>query len=72
MRGLLIAIALVLLMIVVGWITVSFTSDSASVTLEKEKIKQDTQELSDSAREFVNKADERVEGIVEPDPQPQP
>lgn len=72
MRGLLIAIAIILILIVVGWISVSFTGDRASVTLEKEKIKQDTQELTDSAREFVNKADERVEGIVEPEQEPQP
>lgn len=72
MRGLLIVIALILILLLVGWITVSFTGDRASITLEKEKIKQDTQEITDSARDFSNKADKRLEGVVEPDAEPQP
>ncbi|MEX2171835.1 MAG: hypothetical protein WD851_21120 [Pirellulales bacterium] len=72
MRGLLIIIALILILLLVGWITVSFTGDRASITLEKEKIKQDTQEISDSARDFTNKADKRIEGVVEDDAEPQP
>ena len=72
MRGLLIAIAIVLILVVVGWISFSFTGGAASVTLEKEKIKQDTQEITESVRDFSKKADERVEGIVVPDADPQP
>ena len=72
MRGLLIAVALILLLIVVGWITVSYNNDRASMTLEKEKIKQDAQQLEESAREFANKADERFRGAVKSEAEPEP
>ena len=72
MRGLLIVIALILILILVGWITVSFTGERASITLEKEKIKQDTHEITESARDFSDKADKRIDGAIERDPEPQP
>lgn len=72
MRGLLIAVALILLLIVVGWITVSYNDDRASMTLEKGKIQEDAQELEKSAREFANKADERLRGVVKSETEPEP
>lgn len=67
MRGLFIALAIILALILVGWITVSNTEDRAGIILEKETIQKDARELSHSTREFMRDADERVRRTVESD-----
>ena len=71
MRGLLIAVAIILVLILVGWITVANTGDRAGLIIEKDKIREDTRQLSEGAREFVRNADDRVRNTVEPKDQPE-
>ena len=64
MRALLLIVAVVLVLVLVGWITVSVTNQRASISFEQEKAEEDTRELATSAKEFVRNADDRVRGSV--------
>lgn len=60
MRTLVIAVLLVLVLILVGWISFHYNGTRASVTLETERIEQDTERLIHEGREAVDDLQERA------------
>lgn len=56
MKGILIAIILVLVFALVGWISYSQTDSSATISIDKQEIKEDTQEAARELKEATAKA----------------
>lgn len=61
MRTLIIAVLLVLLLVLVGWISFQYNGSRATVTLETERIEEDTERLVDEGRDAVRNVRERAE-----------
>lgn len=61
MKAILGLIILVLLAVLVGWITFSWTGDRASVNVETDEIERDTEEAVRSGREFIGETEEEIE-----------
>lgn len=60
MRTLVIAVLLVLVLVLVGWISFQYTGNRASVTLETDRIERDTERMLDEGREAVNDVRDRA------------
>lgn len=60
MRVLLIFAAVVILLVLVGWITFSNDSGRASINIETEEIREDTGEAMDQGAELLKEAEEEV------------
>lgn len=56
MRALVVALAITLLLALVGWITFSWSGDRASVNVETDKIERDTSEMLERGKEAIDKA----------------
>jgi hypothetical protein len=67
MRSLIIAVLLVLVLVLVGWVSFHYSGHRASVTLETERIEQDTSRLIDEGREAVRDVRERAAEVREPE-----
>lgn len=67
MRGLLVIIAVVILLAFVGWITFGNDDGEATITLEKERIRQDTQEMLDTGADLIDRAQDRADSATDPD-----
>ena len=65
MRTLIIAVLIVLLLVLVGWISFHYTGNQASVTLETERIERDAGRIVDEGREAVDDVRERAAEIRE-------
>jgi len=66
MRALLIVIALVVVAVLVGWITVRVNGNhQATVTVETEKIKEDTHQVIDKGSEVLDEAGQSLKEAAE-------
>jgi hypothetical protein len=60
MRALIIAVLVVLVLVLVGWISFQYSGSRASVTLETERIEEDTERIIDEGREAVDDVRQRA------------
>ena len=63
MRAILIAVLLVAVLVLVGWISFRYNGSRAAVTLETERIEADTERLVEEGREAVQDVRERAAEI---------
>jgi hypothetical protein len=61
MRVIILLAAIVLVLAFVGWITFSKGPAGPSVTIESERIRQDTKRVMDSGAQMLHKAGDKVE-----------
>ncbi len=64
MKTALIVIGVVVLMVIGGWITFNNTGDKATVTIETQEIKKDTEEAVEKGKELIDKAAARTKEAV--------
>lgn len=69
MRLLLLLIITGLVMLLVGWVTVTNYQDQTTITLETSKIKDDAQDLLDQGKAATEKAGQKARDLLEPAPQ---
>jgi hypothetical protein len=67
MRGILILILVVVVLAVVGWISFNRDGDRASINLETQEIREDTQKAIDSGAELLKRAGEKIDKTVDTD-----
>ncbi len=60
MRALLIAVLLIALLVLVGWISFHYNGSRAGVTVETERIEADTERLIEEGRDAVNDVRDRA------------
>jgi len=65
MRGLIVLAVVVLGMLVAGWLTFHRGNGTASVTVETDKIQQDTTRLVEHGKEALDGATDRVKAGLE-------
>lgn len=63
MKRLLIAFALIAVLFIVGWLTVSHSANRTSINVETEQIKEDTERMTDEAREIIDDAGEKTQEL---------
>jgi hypothetical protein len=68
MRALILLAAIVLVLALVGWITFRKGPEGPSVTIESEKIRQDTKQVMDSGAQMLHKAGDKVEAKANGEP----
>jgi hypothetical protein len=61
MRVVILLAAIVLVLALVGWITFRKGPEGPSVTVESERIRQDTKRVMDSGAQVLHKAGDKVE-----------
>lgn len=61
MRALLIAVAVLVLLFVAGWLTFSGGDEDASLNVETERIREDTAEMVEGGRQALEDLDEKVD-----------
>jgi hypothetical protein len=64
MRALLVIVAVVLVLVLIGWISFNNAGDRASVNIETDKIKQDTETVIDAGEDLIDR--DRDEAAVDP------
>jgi hypothetical protein len=72
MRALLILIVVVLLLALVGWIKFSNTPHESTITIDKEAVKQDTDQMVERGNELIDETRQAVGTGGEGTPQPVP
>jgi hypothetical protein len=65
MRGILFLILVVVILAVVGWISFNRDGDRASINLETQEIREDTQKALDSGAELLKKAGDKIDKAVD-------
>jgi hypothetical protein len=68
MRALILLAAIVLVLALVGWISFRKTPEGPSVTIESERIRQDTKHVMDSSAQMLHKAGDKVEAEANREP----
>ena len=58
MKGFLWLVILILVLVVVGWITFTWTGDRASVHVETDKIERDTRVFVEGGKEMITREEE--------------
>lgn len=67
MKALLVVVVLVCVFALVGWVTFNLSPGDASVTLETDKIKQDTQKVVDKSKEAFQDTKENLSEALDDD-----
>lgn len=62
MKGILVAVILILLLAVVGWVSFGRSDSGASISINTERMKADTQKVAEEVEEVANEA---VDGVQE-------
>ena len=70
MRGLIVLIAVVVGMLVAGWLTFQRGSGTATVTVETGKIQEDTARLVNGGKEVLDDAADRLKEQLQESPAP--
>jgi hypothetical protein len=63
MKAFLILLALVLVLVVAGWLTFGRSDGKPAVILETEQIQQDTEEATEKGKELLHEATQKVEEL---------
>jgi hypothetical protein len=61
MRALLLLSAVVIVLALVGWISLSTGPDRTSINIESDRIRQDTKQVMESGAQMLHKAGDKVE-----------
>jgi hypothetical protein len=61
MRGLLALVVIVLILAVVGWISFGNKANEATITIDKEKVKQDVERIKESGKELGDQIERAVD-----------
>lgn len=67
MKKFLIIVLSLTLATVAGWLSFSISGDKATITLDKNEIRKDTQEAIDTGKNLLDKASEKARDIDEKD-----
>jgi hypothetical protein len=70
MKAFLILLALLLVLVVAGWLTFGRTDGKPAVILETEQIQQDTEEATEKGKELLHDATQKVEELRNNDSPP--
>lgn len=65
MRALLILLIIVVLMAMGGWLVLNIGSNSASIELRTDKIKQDTSQAVENTKEMFNRAENGIDKAID-------
>ncbi len=65
MRVLLVIVALVLVMLVIGWLRFSSPEGNPTIQIDGDKVKQDTSSLVDSTKSAVNQAADSIDNSID-------
>jgi hypothetical protein len=68
MRVLILLAVIVLVLALIGWISFRKGPEGASVTIESERIRQDTKKVMDSGAQMLHKAGDKVEAKAKGEP----
>jgi hypothetical protein len=69
-RALILLAAIVVVLALVGWISFRKGPEGPSVTIESERIRQDTKKVMDSSAQMLHKARDKVEAKANGEPSP--
>lgn len=72
MRALILLAAIVLVLALVGWISFSKGPDHASITIESDKIRQDTRQVMESGAQVLHKAEDKIDAEANQQPNAAP
>lgn len=61
MRGILALVVVVLILALVGWITFGNNANEATISIDKQKVKQDVDRIKQSGAELGDKLESQVE-----------
>jgi len=61
MKAVLIAIALIVAMCLIGWITFASSADKTTITIDKKAIQEDTRKAVDKGKELIDEAQRTLE-----------
>jgi hypothetical protein len=61
MRGLLAVVVIALILAVVGWISFGNNANEATITIDKEKVKQDVERIKESGKELGDQIERAVD-----------
>jgi hypothetical protein len=64
MRALIIFVLIVLLLALIGWVSFNRNGSKASINLETDRIKSDTQEMIEAGKSVLHESDRPAEGPV--------
>ena len=64
MKGLLILAAVVLLAALLGWLSFGNSDDSATMTIDKQEVRQDTEAAVEKAKEVAEEAKQKIQEAV--------
>jgi hypothetical protein len=70
MKAFLVLLALVLVLVVAGWLTFGRTDGKPAVILETGQIQQDTEEATEKGKELLHDATQKVEELRKDDTSP--
>lgn len=65
MKALFLVVAIVLVLVVAGWLTISRTGGRPAVILETERIEADAERAAEKGRELLHETTEKVEELRE-------
>lgn len=65
MKALLVVVAIVLVLVVAGWLTIGRSGGKPAVILETERIEADAERAAEKGRELLHETTERVEELRE-------
>ena len=68
MRALILLAAIVVVLALIGWISFRKGPEGPSVTIESERIRQDTKKVMDSGAQMLHKAGDKVEAKANGEP----
>ena len=61
MRGLLALVVIVLILALVGWISFGNNANEATITIDKQKVKQDVEKIEESGKELGDRIERAIE-----------
>jgi hypothetical protein len=64
MRGVLFLVAIVIVLALIGWISFGRDDNRASINLETQEIREDTQKALDSGAALIERAGDKIDSAV--------
>lgn len=72
MRALVVVVVILLVLFLIGWLTFGNADGDPSISIDTDKVKQDTEMVVDKAKEAADEIDRRVDVDVDTSPEPAP
>ena len=70
MKGLVITVAIVLLLLLIGWLQFSTPDGDPTIRIDTDKVEQDTSAVVDKAKEAAREVDRRVDVKIDTSREP--